>query len=400
MQRCFWQVLKRKGIRTTLSAPLSSLFDFEETADASMTESALSVSAPMSGICTPSFTYDAASGLYKKGQYGGDHIDETTGEAVRVKNVFLMYTDVSLMSDGLHKEINLASGHGYYFTNGKMQKVTFRKADEQSPVKVLAADGSECRVTPGQTWFCVIPSEFEAKACDKRRRRSLNNRVLPKQKQYSTGEEILNSISHGAGAIFAACGTALLIVLAAFFSDAWGIVSSAVYGFSLIVLYTMSTLYHAITNARAKRVMRVLDHSSIFLLIAGTYTPISLVTLRGPLGWVVFGLVWGSAVIGIVFNAVSIERFKKLSLILYIASGWAVVIAAKPMIVTMRPGGLWLLLIGGLFYTGGIFFYVQKKRRWFHGIWHLFVLFGSVAHYLSILFYVILWKKLIVYHFC
>lgn len=128
-----------------------------------MTESALSVSAPMSGICTPSFTYDAASGLYKKGQYGGDHIDETTGEAVRVKNVFLMYTDVSLMSDGLHKEINLASGHGYYFTNGKMQKVTFRKADEQSPVKVLAADGSECRVTPGQTWFCVIPSEFEAK---------------------------------------------------------------------------------------------------------------------------------------------------------------------------------------------------------------------------------------------
>ncbi len=218
----------------------------------------------------------------------------------------------------------------------------------------------------------------------------MNNRVLPKQKQYSTGEEILNSISHGAGAVFAACGTALLIVLAAFFSDAWGIVSSAVYGFSLIVLYTMSTLYHAITNARAKRVMRVLDHSSIFLLIAGTYTPISLVTLRGPLGWVVFGLVWGSAVIGIVFNAVSIERFKKLSLILYIASGWAVVIAAKPMIVTMRPGGLWLLLIGGLFYTGGIFFYVQKKRRWFHGIWHLFVLFGSVAHYLSILFYVIL----------
>jgi len=218
----------------------------------------------------------------------------------------------------------------------------------------------------------------------------LNNRVLSKQNQYSTGEEILNSISHGAGAVFAACGTALLIVLAAFFSDAWGIVSSAVYGFSLIVLYTMSTLYHAITNERAKRVMRVLDHSSIFLLIAGTYTPISLVTLRGPLGWVVFGLVWGSAVIGIVFNAVSIERFKKLSLILYIASGWAVVIAAKPMITTMRPGGLWLLLIGGLFYTGGIFFYVQKKRRWFHGIWHLFVLFGSVAHYLSILFFIIL----------
>lgn len=218
----------------------------------------------------------------------------------------------------------------------------------------------------------------------------MNNRVLPKQKQYSTGEEILNSISHGAGAVFAACGTALLIVLAAFFSDAWGIVSSAVYGFSLIVLYTMSTLYHAITNERAKRVMRVLDHSSIFLLIAGTYTPISLVTLRGPLGWVVFGLVWGSAVIGIVFNAVSIERFKKLSLILYIASGWAVVIAAKPMIATMRPGGLWLLLIGGLFYMGGIFFYVQKKRRWFHGIWHLFVLFGSIAHYLSILFYIIL----------
>lgn len=155
--------IEKKEIRTTLSAPLSPLFDFEETADASMTETALAVSAPMSGICTPTFTYDAASGLYKKGQYGGDHIDETTRKAVEVQNVFLMYTDVSLMPDGLHKEIDMSKGHGYYFTNGKMQPVTFQKTDEQSSIKVFAADGSECKVTPGQTWFCVIPSEFEKK---------------------------------------------------------------------------------------------------------------------------------------------------------------------------------------------------------------------------------------------
>lgn len=205
--------------------------------------------------------------------------------------------------------------------------------------------------------------------------------------RYTVGEEILNSISHGLGAVFGALGTAYMIVYTSFLGNVWMIVSASIYGFTLITLYTMSTLYHAITNERAKKVLRVLDHSTIFLLIAGTYTPLSLVTMRGPMGWTIFGVVWGCAAIGITFNAINIEKFKKLSMVLYIISGWAVVIGAKVIIGNMAAGGLWLLLIGGIFYTGGIAFYVLKKHKYFHGIWHFFVLAGSIAHYFSILFF-------------
>lgn len=207
---------------------------------------------------------------------------------------------------------------------------------------------------------------------------------------YTRGEELLNSISHGVGTLFAVGGTAYLITWCALFSDAWAVVSSAIYGGTLILLYAMSTLYHAITNQRAKRVMRVLDHSTIYLLIAGTYTPYSLVTLgHGPMGWVIFGLVWGCAIVGITLNMISVERFKKISLALYILSGWAAIIAMKPIIDNLAPGGLFLMLLGGVFYTGGIAFYVMKKKKYFHGIWHFFVLAGSVAHYFSVLLYVV-----------
>ena len=155
--------IEKADIRTELSEPLTSRFTFREDAAVSMTQSAVSVIAPMSGICTASFTYDPASGLYQKAQYGDDHIDETTGKAVAVQNVFLMYTDVDLMQDGLHKEIDLSEGHGYYFTCGKMQPVTFKKDGEDSLLQVYTEDGAVCTVTPGQTWFCVIPSEFESK---------------------------------------------------------------------------------------------------------------------------------------------------------------------------------------------------------------------------------------------
>lgn len=216
---------------------------------------------------------------------------------------------------------------------------------------------------------------------------SLDREPLP---TYTKGEEILNSVTHGIGSLLAVVGTAVLIVWAVWRGNTWAVVSSAIYGFSLIVLYTMSTLYHAVTNETIKRVMRILDHSTIFLLIAGTYTPLSLVTLNhSPLGWVIFGLVWGSAVIGIVFNFISIARFKKVSMALYILSGWAIVIAMKPVLDAMAPAGLLLLFGGGVAYTGGIVFYAMKKRRWFHGIWHLCVLAGSLCHYFMILFYVV-----------
>ncbi len=208
----------------------------------------------------------------------------------------------------------------------------------------------------------------------------------PFVKFYTLGEEIGNAITHGVGAGLGVWGLVMLILKAA---DPWQVVSCCLYGASLILLFTMSCLYHALSNESAKRVMRVFDHTSIFLLIAGTYTPYTLVTLRGPLGWVLFGLVWGAAVVGITLNAVSIERFKTFSMICYIAAGWVVVIAIVPMIRQLAFGGLLLLLAGGLLYTGGILFYRKKTVRWFHMVWHLFVLAAAICHYFSIYCFVI-----------
>lgn len=204
---------------------------------------------------------------------------------------------------------------------------------------------------------------------------------------YTLGEEIANAITHGVGAALAVAGTVILLVNSV--GDPWKIVSSAIYGFSMILLFTMSCLYHAITNPRAKRVIRVFDHTSIFVLIAGTYTPFTLVTLRGWIGWTVFGVVWGVAVCGIVLNAISIERFKKISMIGYVASGWCVVIAFVPLLQRMAWPGIVLLIAGGVAYTGGILFYRRKGVKAMHALWHGFVLAGALLHYFSILLYVI-----------
>lgn len=211
---------------------------------------------------------------------------------------------------------------------------------------------------------------------------------IPK-KFYTLGEELLNAISHGIGTLLAIAGSVVLIVYASMYSDVWAIVSCSIYGFSLILLYLMSTLYHAISNEKAKTVLRIFDHSTIYLLIAGTYTPYALLTIRGTMGWVVFSIVWGTAVIGIIMNAISVERFKKISLALYVISGWTAILALKPIIENLAFNGLMLMLLGGVFYTGGIVFYVKKNRKYFHGIWHFFVLGGSIAHYFSILYYVV-----------
>ena len=202
-------------------------------------------------------------------------------------------------------------------------------------------------------------------------------------KRYTLGEEIFNAVSHGAGGLLSIAGTVVLIVLCAVYSDAWSVISACVYGASLIILYTMSTLYHAITNEKAKKFFRVMDHNTIFFLIAGTYTPFTLVTLRGKLGWILFGIVWGSALIGI--NSIDLEKFRKPSVVCYILMGWVIIIAVKPMLNSLPGLSLVFLLLGGIFYTVGVIFYSLKKIKWFHSVWHLFTVAGSVLHYFSVL---------------
>lgn len=212
-------------------------------------------------------------------------------------------------------------------------------------------------------------------------------------KRYTTGEEITSSIIHGAGAALSIAGTVVLIIVAAVYSNAWGVVGAAVFGASLIALYTMSTLYHAITNRKAKKFFRVMDHNTIFFLIAGTYTPVTLVPLRGAMGWVLFGIVWAAAIVGIVLNSVNLEKFRHLSMACYVIMGWVVLIAIKPMVDSVYSTSLWFILIGGLLYTAGIFFYIFKKKRYFHCIWHTFTLAGSIFHYFAILTMLIHSKK-------
>ena len=205
---------------------------------------------------------------------------------------------------------------------------------------------------------------------------------------YTLGEEIFNSVSHGVGVALACVGFGILIVLSALYGDAWAVSSSIVYSFSLFALYLASTLYHACPNRRVKGVLQVLDHCSIFLLIAGTYTPYTLITLRGALGWSLFAVVWGAAIVGVVLNAIDVQKYSRISMVCYVAMGWVVVLPIRPLMASLAWRGIVLLALGGVFYTVGIVFYVIR-RSYMHSIWHLFVLAGSVCHYLSILLYVI-----------
>lgn len=207
--------------------------------------------------------------------------------------------------------------------------------------------------------------------------------------EYTIGEEIANSITHGIGVALSIAGLVVLVVMAALHGDAWQVVSCAIYGASMIMLYTASTLYHSFQNPNVKRIMRILDHSSIYLLIAGTYTPFTLISLRGPWGWSLFGVVWGLALTGIVFKLYFTGRFNKASTIIYVLMGWIAVIAIKPMIDIIPFGGLALLFGGGMSYTLGVIFYVWKKMPYHHAVWHLFVLGGTVLHFFAILFFVL-----------
>ena len=200
--------------------------------------------------------------------------------------------------------------------------------------------------------------------------------------------ERFNSISHLIGAVAALAGLVIVVVAAARQGDPWKIVSFSIYGTTLFLLYTISTLYHSM-RGRVKRVFHKLDHYSIYFLIAGTYTPFTLVTLRGIWGWTIFGIIWGLVVLGIAVESIPQKGNRILSLVVYVLMGWLVLVALKPLLQALPWAGFIWLLAGGLFYTSGLVFYVfDEKVRHFHGIWHLFVLAGSISHYVTILFFV------------
>jgi len=209
-------------------------------------------------------------------------------------------------------------------------------------------------------------------------------------RRYSLGEEIANSITHGIGTALSVAALVLLVVFAIQNRDAWQIVSFSIYGTSLIVLYLASTLYHAFTNEKVKHFFRLMDHSCIFLLIAGTYTPPTLIAMRGSWGWTLFTLVWAMAVGGLIFETMNIGKYKIISLIIYMIMGWLAIFAIKPMLETLPPGLFNWFIIGGLFYTSGIIFYACKIIPYKHAIWHLFVLGGSITQFFGILFYLAL----------
>ncbi len=203
------------------------------------------------------------------------------------------------------------------------------------------------------------------------------------------GEEIANSITHGLGALLGIAGLVLLIAFSALYGDVWHVVSFTIFGSTLIILYSMSTLYHALTHKKAKEVFQVLDHAAIFILIAGTYTPYTLVTIRGWMGWTIFGLIWVLAVGGTVVETVFPKKYMKLTVVLYLLMGWFCLGAIKPIYSALPRNGFYLLVFGGICYSLGVIFYVMKRRKYAHTVFHIFVLAGSTAHFFSILLYVL-----------
>ena len=218
---------------------------------------------------------------------------------------------------------------------------------------------------------------------------SANLTAKTSDSDYTLSEEVANSVTHGVGAGLAITGLVYLIYYSVVYGNAWHIVSCAIYGTTLVLLYTVSTLYHSIPSPRVKSVMRILDHSAIFLLIAGTYTPFMLVNLRGPWGWSLLGVVWGLALLGILFQTALQKSWVSITVTLYVLMGWAVIVAVRPLLETMPMEGFLLLLAGGLAYTLGTAFFIWKQIRFHHAIWHLFVLAGSVLHFFAVFYYVL-----------
>jgi len=205
---------------------------------------------------------------------------------------------------------------------------------------------------------------------------------------YSPGEEIAHGVTHGLGTALAVAGLAGLVAVARKSGDPWCLAGDTIFGVTLVLLYLASTLYHSIASPRAKPLLRALDHSAIYLLIAGTYTPFTLVNLRGPAGFALLALVWSLAVAGILWKVFAIARFPAFSILLYLGMGWSILLALKPLLHAVAPGGIDLLVAGGFAYSAGLVFYLWRRLPYLHAVWHLFVLAGSILHYCAVLLYV------------
>lgn len=210
---------------------------------------------------------------------------------------------------------------------------------------------------------------------------------LPK---YSKAEEIMNAVTHGIGIALSIAGLVILVVFAALYGDAWKVVASSIYGASMIVLYTASTLYHSFSKTKAAKKLNMFDHISIYYLIAGSYTPFMLVNLRGAWGWSIFGVIWACAITGTILKIIYGNNFRKISTVIYLAMGWMILIAIYPFVKNVELGGVILLAAGGLSYSFGVIFYKWKSLPFNHAIWHLFVLAGTVLQFFAVLFYVVL----------
>ena len=206
------------------------------------------------------------------------------------------------------------------------------------------------------------------------------------RRELSTTEEIVNSITHGIGALLSIAALVILIIVAGQHGDIWHLISFSIYGSTLILLYLSSTLYHSFTSPKIKNLFARFDHISIFLLIAGTYTPILLTSLRGILGWTLFVIIWTMAVAGAVIRSIYLHRFRKLMVSIYLVMGWMAILAAKQIYERMPEISIWFLVLGGLSYSIGVIFYNWRKLPYSHGIWHLFVLAGSILHFFAIYF--------------
>jgi hemolysin III len=206
---------------------------------------------------------------------------------------------------------------------------------------------------------------------------------------YTVGEEIANSITHGIGTVLSVIGLVILLVLAAAYNDVWRTVSFSIYGGCLVILYLASTLYHSIQHPRAKRILRIFDHAAVYLLIAGSYTPFALVTMRSPLGWAILAVVWAVALLGILFKVWFIGRFEVLSTIGYVLMSWVCMIAFKQLVAGLGMDGMTWLVVGGAAYMVGVIFYAWQKLPYNHAIWHLFVICGSACHFCAVFFHVL-----------
>lgn len=222
------------------------------------------------------------------------------------------------------------------------------------------------------------------------KRTKIRDRLLPK---YTKGEEITNMVTHIVGGSFGIAYLVLCVIFAAIHRNPMGVVSTAIYGVSVVSLFTLSSVYHGLAPSTAKKVLQVLDHCTIYFMIAGTYTPITLCALRSKntaLGWTVFGVVWGVCALAVTLTAIDLKKYSKFSMVCYIAMGWCIIFSAKPTFEALTLPGAMFLLIGGILYTiGAVLYGIGKKKKYVHSIFHVFVVIGSLMHFFCIFFYVI-----------